>query len=184
MLSTKRRLIRWGMAIGILLLIPLLATIISSEFNWDLTDFLVLGVVLSGIGLTYELIAQKSGSLQYRGAFALGLLGAFLLFWVNGAVGIIGYEGQDANLLFGLVFGVGIAGALISGFKARGMSRTLYLAATLQMLVPLIALLIWPPSAISWSPGVFAVFLISGFFAFIFALSGMLFSRASKEETL
>jgi hypothetical protein len=64
------------------------------------------------------------------------------------------------------------------------MSRTLYLAATLQMLVPLIALLIWPPSAISWSPGVFAVFLISGFFAFIFALSGMLFSRASKEETL
>ena len=31
--------------------------------------------------------------------FGVGLAGAFLLFWVNGAVGIIGNEGQPANLM-------------------------------------------------------------------------------------
>lgn len=167
--------------IGGLLLIPLIAMQFTEEVNWQVGDFLIMGSVLLGLGLLYEFIAQRSEKTVYKAAFAIGLLGAFLLFWVNGAVGIIGNEGQDANLLFGAVFIVGLIGALISRFKARGMSITLFSAAAVQMLVPVAAYFIWAPPETSWSPGVLGVFIMSGFFAALFLLSAMLFRQAEKE---
>ncbi|MAF79740.1 hypothetical protein CL629_01535 [bacterium] len=126
-----------------------------------------------------KLVARKGGTVVYRVAFGFGLAGAFLLFWVNGAVGIIGNEAQPANLLYGAVFAVGLVGSLISRFKPRGMARTLIAAAFTQMLVPIVALFIWPPPAISWSPSVFGVFVLSAFFAMLFIISALLFRRAS-----
>jgi len=162
-------------------MVPLIAMRFTNEVNWDISDFIIMATVLFGIAIAYELIAQKSNKKAYRIAFGLALLGAFLLFWVNGAVGIIGNEGQDANLLYGAVFVVGFVGAIISRFKAKGMSITLYVAALTQMLVPTIALFIWPPSEVSWAPSVVGVFILSGFFALLFYVSGMLFSRAALE---
>jgi len=177
-----KRLLYWFLGVALLLLIPLIAMQFSSEVNWDFTDFAIMGAVLIGIGLAYELIARRSQKTTYRVAFGLGLLGAFLLFWVNGAVGLIGNEAQTANLLYGAVFIVGLVGSILSRFKARGMYHTLLAAAIVQMLVPITALLIWPPPATSWSPSVLGVFVLSGFFALIFLLSGLLFKRASIRE--
>lgn len=61
---------------------------------------------------------------------------------------------------------------------APGIARTLFAAAFAQMLVPVIALLIWPPPTTSWSPGIFGVFLLTAFFAALFLVSGLLFQRA------
>ena len=177
-----KRLLYWFLGVALLLLIPLIAMQFSSEVNWDFTDFAVMGAVLLGIGLAYELIARRSQKTTYRVAFGIGLLGAFLLFWVNGAVGLIGNEGHPANLLYGVVFVVGLVGSLVSRFKARGMYYTLIVAAIVQMLVPVTAFFIWPPPATSWSPGVLGVFVLSGFFALIFLLSGLLFKKASTRE--
>lgn len=181
MKPSSKRYYQWALVIAALLAIPLVAMQFTEEVQWSAYDFLIMGAVLSGMALAYEGIARKSGQTLYRLALGLGLLGAFLLFWINGAVGIIGNEGQDANLLFGLVFAVGLLGALISRLRARGMAHTLYAAAGVQMLVPMVALLVWPPPEISWSPGVFRVFLICGFFALLFAVSGLLFSRADSR---
>lgn len=181
MKATSKRFYQWALVIAALLAIPLVAMQFTDEVQWSVYDFLIMGAVLSGMALAYEGIARKSGQTLYRLALGLGLLGAFLLFWINGAVGIIGNEGQDANLLFGLVFAVGLLGALISRLRARGMAHTLYAAAGVQMLVPAVALLVWPPPEISWSPGVFRVFLICGFFALLFAVSGLLFGRAASR---
>jgi hypothetical protein len=178
----NKRLIRWAVFVACVLMIPLIAMQFTHEVNWDLSDFVIMGIVLFGAGIFYEVFAQKSKNTVYRAAFGTGLLGAFLLFWVNSAVGIIGNEGQDANLLYGLVFVVGAIGAPISRFKPKGMSITLYVAAAVQMLVPIIALIIWPPSTISWSPGVLGVFLLSGFFAYLFFLSGMLFRKSASNS--
>ena len=164
------------------LLIPLVSMQLTDEINWDFTDFTIMGIVLGGIGISYELIARKSKKTTYRMAFIIGLLGAFLLFWVNGAVGLIGNENQDANLLYGAVFVVGLVGSLISRFKAKGMHITLLIDAVVQMTVPITALIIWPPSEISWAPGVIGVFLLSGFFAFLFYISSMLFKQSSDHE--
>ncbi|MBT8256985.1 MAG: hypothetical protein KJO49_00825 [Bacteroidia bacterium] len=163
------------------MMIPLLAMQFTDEVKWDFSDFVIMGTILFGLGAAYELIARKSDKLMYRAAFGVGLVGAFLLFWVNGAVGIIGNEGQDANLLYGAAFVVGLVGSIISRFKAAGMARTLFAAAAVQMLVPVVAYLIWPPPETSWSPSVFAVFLMTAFFAFLFLISGMLFRRASQN---
>lgn len=180
-LKTKRLFV-WAGIVALLLSIPLIAMQFSSGVKWDFADFAIMGAVLLGIGFAYELIATRSANTRYRTAFGVGLLGAFLLFWVNGAVGIIGDEGQTANLLYGAVFLVGLVGALLSRFRARGMSVTLFIAAVVQMLVPVAAYLVWPPPATSWSPHVFGVFLLSGFFALLFLISGLLFRKADATE--
>ncbi len=177
-----KRLVVWIVVIAFILMIPLLTMQFTNEIHWDLFDFIIMGTVLFGIGITYELVARKSKRTVYRVAFGTGLVGAFLLFWVNGAVGIIGNEGQDANLLYGAVFIVGFAGAIVARFKPKGMSITLFIAASTQMLVPVIALFIWPPHSISWSPSVVGVFLLSGFFAFLFLVSALLFRQAASSE--
>ena len=173
-----KRLLVWAGIVALLLMIPLIAMQFTTEVNWDFTDFAIMGAILFGIGFAYELIAGRSANTVYRTAFGVGLLGAFLLFWVNAAVGIIGNEGQPANLLYGAVFVVGLVGALISRFKAKGMSNTLFVATIVQMLVPMTAYFVWPPPETSWSPSVLGVFVLSGFFAVIFLVSGMLFRKA------
>ena len=177
-----KRLLFWFLAVAFLLLIPLVAMQFSTEVKWELSDFAIMGAVLLSIGLAYELIARRSQKTTYRVAFGIGLLGAFLLFWVNGAVGLIGNEAQTANLLYGAVFIVALAGSILSRFRARGMYYTLIVAAIVQMLVPVTAFFIWPPPAASWSPGVLGVFVLSGFFALIFLLSGLLFKKVSTRE--
>ena len=180
--KTKKRILVWIVAIMFLLSIPFIATQLSNEVNWDLADFAIMGSFLLAIGLAYELIARKSGKTIYRFAFAVGLLGAFLLFWVNGAVGIIGNEGQVANYLYGAVFLVGLVGSLWVKFRAKGMSRTLFAAAAVQMAIPVIAILIWPPPQTSWSPSVFGVFLLTAFFSMVFLVSALLFRQAGLEQ--
>ena len=182
MILAKKRIIGWIVFVVCALLIPFIAMRFTDEINWDLTDFLIMGIVLSGIGLIYELIARKSKKTTYRMAFIIGLLGAFLLFWVNGAVGIIGSENQDANLLYGTVFLVLLVGSLISRFKAKGMSITLLIASVVQIVIPITAIIIWPPSEISWSPSVSGVFLLCGFFALLFYLSSLLFKRSTDNQ--
>jgi len=169
------------LVVAMLLLIPLIAMQITDEVNWTLFDFALMGTVLLGFGLAYELIARRSENTIYRVALGVGLTGAFLLFWVNGAVGIIGNEGQPANLMFGAVFAVGLVGSIIARLKPDGMARTLFATAFVQMLVPAVAHLIWPPPATSWAPSVSGVFLLTAFFAMLFVLSGLLFRQVSSD---
>jgi hypothetical protein len=103
--------IRLALAIGIILLLPLIAMQFTDEVNWDLTDFVVAGVLLFGTGLTYKLAAIKVGNIVYRSAVGFAFTAAFILIWVNGAVGIIGSENNDANLMYGGVIGVFVLNA-------------------------------------------------------------------------
>ena len=91
--------IRLAIATGIILLLPLIAMQYTDEVVWDLADFVVAGVLLFGTGLAYELMARKGGTVAYRAAVGIALATVFLLVWVNGAVGIIGSENNDANLM-------------------------------------------------------------------------------------
>ena len=176
-----RRRISIGIGILFLLSIPLISMQFTDEVNWQLGDFLIMGTALVVLGFLFEFIASRSEKWVYRVATGIGLLGAFLLFWVNGAVGIIGNEGQPANLLYISIFAIGFIGAIISGFKAKGMAITLFIAAGVQVLIPALALLIWGTEDISWSPGIFGVFILSSFFALLFLISGLLFRKATKD---
>ena len=184
MQNLTKRLIVWAVAISLLLMIPLAAMQFTEEVNWDLFDFLVMGGLLFGVGLAYELVGRRIEKTAYRAAFGVGLVTAFLLAWVNGAVGIIGNEGNPANLMYGGVILIGVIGALFARLRSPGMVRALFAMAFAQMLVPIVALFIWPPQVASWgAAGVFGVFILNAFFAALFVISALLFQRASTAAS-
>lgn len=164
------------------LLLPLIAMQISDAVNWGLGDFAIAWVLLTSVGLSYVLITKKSGTVIYRFAVGLALLAALLLVWINGAVGIIGNEGNSANLIYAGVLAVGFVGALITRFKSFGMALTMLAMAGTQLLAPFIAMMIWQPNITSWGmAGAGGVFILNGFFVALWIGSALLFLRASSS---
>jgi len=128
----------WGTA-GLLLLLPLVAMQFTREVDWNLADFIIIGAMLLAACAAYELAVWLSGNPFYRAGFGAAIVGAFLLVWVNLAVGAIGSEDDPANLMFAGVLAVGLVGALIARFRPRGMALTMLAVAAAQVLVALIA---------------------------------------------
>jgi phosphotransferase system glucose/maltose/N-acetylglucosamine-specific IIC component len=97
--------------------------------NWDIFDFAVFGAMLLGVGVVYALAKRRASNTTYRFAIGVALAAAFLLVWVNGAVGIIGNENNDANMMFFGVLLVGVVGAIIARLRPKGMARAMYATA-------------------------------------------------------
>ena len=133
------RWIGWGAAAALLAL-PAVAMQFTDEVNWTASDFVFAAVIFGTVGGAYELLLRMHGSIAYRAGAALSLLVLFLLVWVNLAVGIIGNEQDDANMIFAGVIAVAIGGAIVAHFRPRGMSRAALAAAMAQLLVGGIAL--------------------------------------------
>ena len=178
--SIRRQMWYVALATASILMVPLVAMLFTNEVNWNLFDFIVMGILLFGTGLTYVLISRISDSFAYRIAVGVAVVAGLLLIWMNLAVGIIGSEDNPANLLYAGVLAVGIIGAGIARFQPRGMSHTLFVTALSQMLVPVIALLIWMPS-LDEPPGLVGVFMLNAFFAALFVVSALLFRRAAQK---
>jgi hypothetical protein len=76
--------------IVLLLLIPLIAMQFTSEVDWKISDFIIMGILLSGTGVLCELTLRKIQSIPNRIIICAAILGAFLLIWAELAVGIFG----------------------------------------------------------------------------------------------
>jgi hypothetical protein len=152
----------------------------TDEVNWDVADFALAAVLLLGVGIPLELAVRKSGDAAYRVGVGVALVAAFLLVWVNGAVGIIGSENNDANLMYGGVLAVGIIGAIIARFKPEGMARALFATALAQTLVAVIALVGRLGAPYS---GPLEIVGINGFFVALFVGSAGCLGRRRAPET-
>ena len=183
----QKNLIRIAIVVGLILLVPLLGNHFIDGWNWDLFDFVWAGTLLFGTGLTYELVARKGGTIAYRAAVGIACAAGLLLVWVNAAVGIIG-DGP-VNLMYFGVLAVGFIGAFIARLQPRGMALALFATAVAQMLVPVIALVIWkagwqdllihPNSANPpFDPGIAPVFGLNAFFSALWVVSALLFRHA------
>ena len=179
--NITKRLIVWAAVVALILLIPLVAMQFTSEVNWTLSDFVFAGVLLFGTGLTYELVARKASGVAYRAAVGVALAAVFLLVWINAAVGLIGNEDNPANTMYGGVLAVGIIGVLIARFQPQGMARALFATALAQMLVPVIALIVWRPS-LDEAPGIVGVFMLNALFMMLFVISALCFQRVARER--
>lgn len=175
----KRNILRIAVITALLLLIPFLGNMYVDGWNWGLFDFIFMGALIFGTGMAYEFGSRKGGTTSYRVAVGIALFALFLLLWMNGAVGIIGSEDNPANLLYFGVFATIMIGSALANLSPRGMSRTLFVTALVQALVPVIALIIWKPD---FSPGVIGVFVFNVFFVVLFLVSGILFRNASRAE--
>lgn len=124
--------------------------------------------------------ALKTDSTVYRLAVGIALAAAFLLIWINGAVGLIGTEDNAANLMYAGVLAVGISGAFVARLEPRGMARALTATAAAQALVAVIALIAGlglpasPPLEILGTNGLFVALWVG---------SAWLFRHAAGEQT-
>ena len=114
----------------------------------------------------------------YRAAIGVAFVAAFLLLWMIPAVGVIGAEGNPADLMYIAVFTVGLVGVLVTRLEARGMVRVIIAVAVTQMLVACTALLMGEHHSPVTS--VMEILGLNGFFASLFAGSAWLF-RYSVE---
>lgn len=150
--------------------------------SWDVLDFAVFGALLAGVGITYTLVTRKSTSNVYRAAVGVAVVAAFILVWVNGAVGIIGNENNDANMMFFGVLAVAVIGAMIARFQPGGMARAMFATALAQGLVAAVALIaglgsagpIWPRD----------ILVLTAFFAALWLFSAWLFRSAADAQRL
>ena len=108
----------------------------------------------------------------YRLALGLALIASLLLVWLSLGVGIIGADGDPANLMYFAVVAIGIVGAVITRLRAMGMARTLFAMAIAQAIITVIALVMG--LGLPWS-GPAELILLNGFFVAMFAISGWLF---------
>jgi len=161
-----------------ILLVPLLAMHFTTEVDWNLADFVVAGALLFGTGLIYVLLSKKVSNIAYRAAIGVMLAAAFLLIWINLAVGIIGNESNPANLMYIGVLAVLFIGAIIARFQPHGMSIAMFVTALAQALVTMIALIArlgYPGS------GPLEILTLNGFFVALFVGSAWLFRPVAQK---
>ena len=85
---------------------------------------------------------MKNGNTSYKAAVGLAIATPLLLVWVIGAVGVLGVDGDPADLMYIGVLAVGIIRAIIARFQPHGMARALFATALAQALVAVIALIL------------------------------------------
>jgi len=90
MITQNKRLTGIVLTVVFILLIPFTAMQFTDEVNWDLFDFIVMGVLLLGTGLMCEFVIRKVKNMDYRIGIIAVILVALFLIWAELAVGIFG----------------------------------------------------------------------------------------------
>lgn len=86
-LSLTRIFIAIGISL-LLLLIPLIASLLSADVNWSPMDYLVGGILLTGLFLAVGVLYRLGKSITWKVILIAITLIFFLLIWLELAVGI------------------------------------------------------------------------------------------------
>jgi hypothetical protein len=178
MTRTSRLAVGFAFATGLILLLPLVAMQFTEEVQWTAFDFVVASVLLFGAGMTYVLVSGMGSSAAYRVATGVAVASGLFLVWVNLAVGLIGSEGNPANLMYLGVLAIGVVGALITRFRPDGMAGTLLAMALAQAVIAAIAIVggLGLPEN-----GPAEILGINGLFIALFLASSFLYWRAARR---
>jgi hypothetical protein len=148
---------------------------VGAEVAWDGADFILFGAMLLAACCAFELATRRTGSAAYRAGIGAATGAAFLLVWMNLAVGLIGPEDHPANRLVIVVLAVAAIGAGAGRFRPRAMAGTLAAMALAQVLVGLAA-------AIAGWDRPLEILGVTGLFAALWLAAAALFRRAAREE--
>ncbi len=132
--GSRWRIVGWGFAV-FLLVMPFVAMQLTSEVNWTAGDFVFAAVLFGSVGLAIEFLVRRSGSASYRWGAVVAVLTAFLTIWVNAAVGMIGSENNDHNMLFVGVVLLALLGSIVVRFKPNGMAMVMIATAAAQVAI-------------------------------------------------
>lgn len=166
---------------ALLLLILLLANHFVDGWNWPPRAFVLVGTLLFGIGLTYQLVTRNRDAIAYRAAVGIACAATFLLAWGNLV------QWADVTPAAAMYFGVPVVeliGAAVARLRPNGMARALFataLAQTLILAAALIYLITRNPQVTSWTPPELRGFGGNAFFAMLFIVSALLFRKAARR---
>jgi hypothetical protein len=166
------RIFGWGVAVA-LIVAPLIAMQFTGEVNWTAGDFIFAALLIGIVGTAFELTVRVTRNWPHRAAVAAALAAAFLTVWVNGAVGMIGDEGNAYNLLFLGVIALALLGSALARFRPRGMALAMAVAALAQALLGFVGM------GTDLRGGIF-----STMFAGIWLLSAALFRMTARDDPL
>lgn len=170
------RVAGWSIA-ALLLLLPLVAMQFTREVNWTPFDFAFATVMIGGVGIAFELTVRATRNNAYRSGVAIALAAAFLLIWINGAVGIIGDEDNPLNLLYIGVIAIAFGGMAWARFRASGVSHAMTMAAIANAAVGVVAVL----AGRNEPPGIVGLIVLNGFFVLLFLGAARLFGIAAAS---
>jgi hypothetical protein len=173
--SQSWRMAAWGGAAA-LLLAPAIASRVSGEMMWDPADFILVAVILAAACGTWELAMAKTHNWTYAAAAVAAAGTSFLLFLVNGAVGILGSEDNPVNLLYFGVLTLALGGAVIVRFRPAGMARAMAATAGAQVVTGLLGVMLFPDLR-----GFLAG---TAMFTPLWLTSAWLFAKAAREQSL
>jgi len=172
-------LLLWAVPTALLITPAVMMRRAVEGWDWSGFDFVFAAVLLYGTTGLIDLAIRKGGNTAYRLGAGLAVLAAFLLIWINGAVGVIGNEDNPANLVFIGIIGVALAGSILARFGARGMSRAMLVACALNVAVAAAV------PAFAWGaderPGAIGLMILIGGFALMWGLSSALFAKAARD---
>lgn len=89
---TRKHLVRPAIGTALILLIPLVMTVLDRDkplgdgWRWGSGDFVAMGALLFGAGVTYEVLAGKLDRKAHRVAAGIAILLCVLAIWVELAV--------------------------------------------------------------------------------------------------
>jgi hypothetical protein len=182
-LMQTRAVLRWVLITAAVLAVPAIAMAFNlgipdpgsgtDGVNWGPMDFAIIGVLVLGSGLLYEYASTRAGTVAQRAAVGIAVAAGLFLIWVNLAVGMIGDEGNPANLMYILVLFVALVGAAIARFEPREASIAMFATAGSHALVAVIALI----------AGLGPTLPADAFFIAAWVASGLLFRQASMQPS-
>lgn len=86
--SLQKSILRIAAVTTGVLLIPAIGMQVSSEWNWGVFDFVVMGALIAAIGTIIELVNHTVQNKHHRIALMIGLVLLGLYIWAELAVGI------------------------------------------------------------------------------------------------
>ncbi len=142
---------------------------------------LALALAFSVIFMIILRIAKPENR-TYKTALALGLFGGFLILWIEGGVGINGPSHAVTEWIEIGVFSIGILGAILGRFQAKGMSYALLATGLAQMIG--IGVAVYFGLHTLQGSSIPEIAIINSFFALIFFGSAYLFRKASTMNEM
>lgn len=87
--TLKRPLVVLGL-VGLILLVPLLAMLFTSQVDWGPADFLIAGILLTASGILVDGVWRTSTIRQLKYLAMVGIFLVLALVWIELAVGLFG----------------------------------------------------------------------------------------------
>lgn len=149
----------------------------------DAMALAVDGLVLVG-AIVY--VATNRHTAAYRWAVGLALAATFILFWMIGAVALLGPElGRNtADLIYFAVPTVAIIGAIGARFQPHGMALAMLAAAVAVLVLPVIVVAGFTPLSPNTAGELFpyGLLLFHSPFAAVFLGSAWLFRKSARQR--